>query len=77
MRPESRLFIAPDGDVYRVYRAPLERNAGISPLHRALVFETEDGDWIGSVPITAEARLHEMDVRDLLFLLGRARREGR
>jgi hypothetical protein len=66
---EWRLFIAPDGQVYRVYRAPRERASGISPIHRSLVFETEDGDWIGTVPVVAELELRHISVRDLLVLL--------
>lgn len=76
MRSEFRLFITPDGEVYRVYRAPLERATGISPLHRALVFETEDGDWIGTVPLPAEIPLDRLDVADLIELLAWAERSG-
>jgi hypothetical protein len=76
VRPEYRLFIAPDGEVYRVYRAPLERPSGVSPLRRALVFETEDGDWIGSLPVAAEIPLEGLGVDDLLLLLGWAERAG-
>ena len=43
---ESRIFIAQDGQVYRVYRSPRERSTGINPDQSALVFETEDGDEI-------------------------------
>ena len=68
VRPEYRIFIAPDGEVYRVYRAPLEHATGISTRRRALVFETEDGDWIGSVPVTAEIPLEGLGVEDLLLL---------
>lgn len=77
MRPEYRLFIATDGQVYRVYRAPLERAAGVSRIHRALVFETENGDWIGSVPVAAEVSLDALGVDDLLLLLGWAERSDR
>jgi hypothetical protein len=76
VKSEFRLFIAPDGEVYRVYRAPLERATGISRLHRALVFETEDGDWVGTVPVTAELPLDGLAVEDLLFLLNWAERSG-
>ena len=77
MKPEYRLFIASTGEVYRVYRAPLERRSGVSRLHRALVFETEDGDWIGQVPVAAEVPLDGLGVEDLLLLLGWAERLGR
>ena len=74
MKPEYRLFIAPDGEVYRVYRAPLEGTTGISSRQRALVFETEDGDWIGSVAVGVEVPLEGLGVEDLLLLLGWAQR---
>lgn len=74
MKAEYRLFIAPDGEVYRVYRAPLEGASGISARRRALVFETEDGDWIGAVPVAAEVPLEGLGVDDLLLLLGWAGR---
>jgi hypothetical protein len=76
VRSESRLFIAPSGDMYRVYRAPLERPGGISRLQRALVFETEDGEWVGAVPVAAEVPLDGLGVDDLLLLLGWAERTG-
>ena len=71
---QYRLFIAPDGAVYRVYLTPRERASGISQLHRTLVFETEDGEWIGAVPVVAELPLGELHVRDLLARLQFAER---
>jgi hypothetical protein len=65
----SRRFIAPDGAVCRVYLTPRERPSGISRTHRALVFETEDGRWIGAVPVVAELRIERLEVRDILALL--------
>lgn len=76
MRPEYRLFVAPDGEVYRVFRTPLETRAGPSRTHRTLVFETEDGDWVGTVPVAAEIPLEGLGVEDLLLLLGWAERSG-
>lgn len=70
MRPaQYRIFIAPDGATYRVYLTPRERSSGISRLHRSLVFEAEDGRWLGAVPVVAELPLERLDVRELLALL--------
>lgn len=66
---QYRLFIDPDGTVYRVYLTPRERPSGISQIHRALVFEHEDGRWIGAVPVVAELPLERIPVRQLLSLL--------
>lgn len=73
---ESRIFIAQDGQVYRVYRAPRERSTGISREQSALVFETEDGDWIGIVPVSADLAIEILNVEDLLLLLDWARTWG-
>lgn len=73
---ESRLFIAPDGQVYRVFRAPRERATGINPDQSALVFETEDGDWIGIVPVSADITIEMLEVEDMLLLLQWARTWG-
>ena len=73
---EWRLFIAPDGEVYRVFRAPRERSTGVSDVHSTLVFETEDGDWIGVVPVAAELTIELLEVDDLLLLLQWARTWG-
>lgn len=73
---ESRLFISQDGQVYRVYRAPRERATGISQSHSTLVFETEDGDWIGVVPVAADLSIEMLDVEDLVLLLQWARTWG-
>lgn len=73
---EWRLFIAPDGQVYRVYRAPRERATGVSEVHSALVFETEEGEWIGVVPVAAELAIEILEVEDLLLLLQWARTWG-
>jgi hypothetical protein len=73
---ESRLFIAPDGQVYRVFRAPRERSTEVSEVQATLVFETEDGDWIGVVPVSADMTIEILDVEDLLLLLQWARTWG-
>lgn len=73
---EWRVFIAPDGEVYRVYRAPRERSTGVSESQATLVFETEDGDWIGVVPVAAELTIELLEVEDLLLLLQWARTWG-
>lgn len=73
---QYRLFIAPDGATYRVYLTPRERPSGISQIHRTLVFETDEGQWIGAVPVVAELPLDNLDVRDLLALLHFAEQWG-
>lgn len=54
----QRDFIAPDGQLLIVRLAPRElATGGVHELLRTIVFETPDGVWIGSAPITSHCRL--------------------
>ena len=62
------------GTRYRVALAPVERPACSSPASplMAVVFETEEGRWVGSIPIHYEATLESLADRELEWILRRA-----
>ena len=54
MNQPERMFVDPEtGERYRVRLTPRERNGrlGVDLRLNALVFETREGQWVGSVPI--------------------------
>jgi hypothetical protein len=59
---------------FRVRLAPHERSGGlgVSPHLNALVFETEEGEWVGSVGVYPTVRLEELSDAELLDLLDQA-----
>jgi hypothetical protein len=64
--PDNRSFVAPDGTAYRACLAPLERPTGrVAADMNALVFETEDGRWVGSTPLYRSVRLESLTGEDL------------
>lgn len=74
-----RTWIDPVTNVrYRVRICPRERTGalGVDGRLNAVVFETTDGEWIGSVPIYQNIALWSLDGRDLSNLLDQAIARG-
>ena len=75
MSEPVRLFVeAETGERFRISIAPYERRngRGVSQQLKALVVETEDGRWVGSVPIYRTVTLESLSEADLVQLLDQA-----
>ena len=70
---EPRRHISIDGHAYRVRLAPLEGPGGVHLNLRALVFEREDGSWVGSVRVVGDTDSFWLTESELDDLLERAR----
>ena len=71
-------FVTADGTFYQVWLTALELagGRGVSRTQRGLCFETVDGRWVGSVPISDAWSLDDRPGRVLTDLLERAARRG-
>ena len=79
MNQPERMFVDPEtGKRYRAYLAPRERNdtLGVDMRLNALVFETPEGQWVGSVPIYHNVTLQSLTEHDLAELLDQAVARG-
>ena len=79
MREPARLFVeAETGERFRISIAPYERRTGrgVSRQLKALVVETEDGRWVGSVPIYRNVTLESLSEADLVQLLDQVEGKG-
>jgi hypothetical protein len=67
-------FFSVAGEHYRVSISPREREGalGVSPNLNALVFETADGRWIGSMPVYHREKLEYFRDFELVSWLGDA-----
>ena len=77
MNQPERLFVyAETGERYRVRLSPRERNGtlGVDMRLNALVFETPEGQWVGSVYHTV--KLQTLTKHDLAELLDQAVARG-
>ncbi len=75
-RRTVRLFVGGGGEVYRVRCSPYEADAADRLRHEvmaAIVFETIEGDWIGSVPVPSSCTLDTLSERQLGAFLAFAR----
>ena len=79
MNQPQRLYVnAETGERYRVRLTPRERKGrlGVDRRLNALVFETAQGRWVGSVPIYHTVEFERLTERDLAELLDRAAERG-
>ena len=79
MNHSQRLFVDPDtGERYWVRIARREGTDGrpINPLVESLVFETEAGERVGTVPVYSPLRLHTREEWELKLMLERAQQRG-
>ena len=79
MNQPQRMFVDPDtGERYRVRLTPRERTGplGVDKRLNALVFETPQGEWVGSVPVNQNVTLWTVAEEDLANLLDQAVRRG-
>ena len=79
MNQPQRLFVNPEtGKRYRVRLTPRERNGtlGVDTRLNALVVETREGQWVGSVPIYHTVKLQSLTERDLAEFLDQAVARG-
>ena len=69
-----RDWIDETGTMYRVQLAPLERHGalGVDSRLNAVVFETQDGKWVGSAPVYHRVTLESLSDADLEELLDEA-----
>ena len=70
-----RTFKDPEtGRVYRVQLAPMERAGalGVDRRLNALVFETPEGNWVGSVPVYHTLTLWTLSEAELVELFAKA-----
>jgi hypothetical protein len=74
----ERPFTDPQGDRYRVRIAPRELSGGrgVSENLKAIVFETEEGQWVGAVPVYPHVSLATLGPEELAELLEQAKRRG-
>ena len=83
MNDDLRILLDPaDGERYRVRIAPRELTGGrggrgVNPILNSLVFETEAGAWIGTVPVSSPVALQDLSDGELREMLRRARRRGK
>lgn len=76
LAPEVRLFVSERGGMYRVRCTPFEANPAEGEARqemRAIVFETLEGRWIGSVPVHPSCSLDHLSDRELGAFLAFAR----
>jgi hypothetical protein len=80
-REVSRIFRLPDERPLRAVLCARERpgggvdrgeSAGVEGASRAVVFETLDGSWLGSVVVYPTVRLEQLSERELHNLLRQA-----
>ena len=79
MNQPERLYVDPEtGEQYRVHLTPRERKGslGVDGRLNALVFETPQGRWIGSVPIYHTVEFERLTENDLGELLDQAVARG-
>ena len=69
-----RFFVAEDGMTYRVTIVPMERRGslGVDQRLNAVVYETPQGRWVGSVPVYHTIMLDALTDADLEELLDQA-----
>lgn len=74
----ERLFTDRRGHRYRVRIAPRELSGGrgVSKKLKAIVFETDEGQWVGAVPIYPHVLLASLSDEELARLLEQAERRG-
>ena len=79
MNQPERMFVAPEtGERYRVRLTPRERTGRLGVVMRlkALVRETREGQWVGSVPIYHTVKLQSLAERDPAEFLDQAVARG-
>ena len=79
MNQPQRMFVDPrTGARYRARLTPGERTGllGVDKRVNALVFETPQGDWVGSVPVNQNVTLWTLTEEDLRELLDQAVARG-
>ena len=79
MNQPQRLFVDPrTGARYRARLTPRERTGplGVDKRLNALVFETPQGEWVGSVPVYHNVTLWSLTEEDLGELLDQAVARG-
>ena len=79
MSQPERMFVDPEtGARYQAYVTPRERTGhlGVDRRLNALVFETPEGQWVGSVPVHPNVTLWTLAEEDLANLLDQAVRRG-
>ena len=75
MNQPERMFVDPETwERYRVRLTPRERTGrlGVDMRLNALVFETPEGEWVGSVPVYHNVKLQSLTEEDLADLLDQA-----
>ena len=79
MNQPQRMFVDPrTGARYWARLTPRERAGplGVDKRVNALVFETPQGEWVGSVPVHQNVTLWTLAEEDLANLLDQAVRRG-
>ena len=79
MNQPQRMFVDPDtGERYRVRLTPRERTGrlGVDMRLNALLCETPQGEWVGSVPVYHNVTLWSLTEEDLGELLDQALARG-
>ncbi len=73
-----RFFTDREGTRYRVRVTPRELSGGrgISENLKAIVFETDEGQWVGAVPVYPHISLVSLSQEELARLLEQAKRRG-
>ncbi len=73
-----RLFTDAAGNRYRVRITPRELSGGrgVSESLKAIVFETDEGQWVGAVPVYPYVTLSALSHEELVRLLDQAKRRG-
>ena len=79
MNQPQRMFVEPrTGARFRARLTPRERTglSGVDKRVNALVFETPQGEWVGSVPVSQNVTLWTLTEEDLANLLDQAVARG-
>lgn len=73
MHDDFRYFTDPQGVRYRISLTPMELPYGlISGRVSAVLFETDEGQWIGTTPLCSTISLTALQDAELLQILKRA-----
>ncbi len=74
----ERPFTDPSANRYRVRITPRELSGGrgVSESLKTIVFETDEGRWVGAVPVYPHVSLATLSPEELAHLLEQAKRRG-
>jgi hypothetical protein len=72
---DQRIFTAASGRRIRVSLAPRERRSGgVESTFRSIVFEVDNGEWIGSAPIMGGRSLWSLSGEEVQIYFQQAQR---